>query len=63
MKQFIWSIVKPAVLDWLKNRALQLSIADTMRIAQKLKIDTATVAAVNDEIKALAVAQFDKFKP
>ena len=62
-KNLAWSIIKPLIEDWLKRRALQLSAVDTQRIAHRLNVPTEVVLAINDEIKASAIAQFEKFKP
>jgi len=62
-KQIAWSIVKPLLMQWLKNRALVLPALQVDEIAKKTGIPSGTVVVIDQYIIDYTLQELDKFKP
>ncbi len=56
LKKLAWSIARPALVAWLKNRALRLPVAKQVELAKRLGVPIEVVGAINDEAVDYVIA-------
>ena len=58
-QKLFWPILKPAIVNWLMNRALVVPAAKSAVIAKAVGITVDQVVMVQEQLQAFAMSQLD----
>ncbi len=59
-KQFAFSLLRPSIEAWLRNRAFHLTAEHLNELSKRLGLPVETLETVENEIAAFAISQVDR---
>jgi hypothetical protein len=61
--RWLWRLLLPVLSEWLASRALRLPHAQRARLARQLRLDPATIEAVEQALRDLVLRKLREWQP